>query len=91
MLGLDVHFLRYVHLSIFDHRMIDPSKLSRNNEDLALLFFVVVPLFIYALKFWTAPVYINYTSKINSLLLPFSMMPMYLSYNIDIILLGVLV
>lgn len=91
MLGFDVHFLRYVHLSIFDHRTIDPSKLVKNTEDLALLFLVIVPLYIYALKFWTSPVYINYTSKMNSLLLPFSMMPMFLSYNIDIILLGILV
>jgi len=91
LIGFDVHFLRYLYLSIFDQRAVDPSKFVKNIEDLAILFFVIVPLYIYGLKFWTSPVYINYTSKMNSLLVPFSMLPMFLSYNVDIILLGVLV
>ena len=91
MIGMDIHFIRYLHLSLFNHRVVDVKHSQICREDIMLLAFVILPLYILALRFWTAPVYINYTSKVNSLLVPFSMLPMFLSKHIDIIMLGVLV
>ena len=48
-------------------------------------------MFIIALRFWTAPVYLNYRLKINALITPFGLPVIIYAENWDIKLLGLLV
>ena len=91
-LGIDTHLIRYLELAIFDQR---PQKnLIYNFEilkDLFLLIFGIFPFFIIGLRFWTAPVYLNYNLKINSFIVPIILIVIFAASHIDIIFLGFLV
>jgi len=56
-----------------------------------MLVFMVIPMFIIALRFQTAPVYINFTNKLNSFVAPFAFIIIFQAHHLDIKLLGVLV
>ena len=64
-LGLEIHFLRYLYLALFETR--PPQIWTRAHAtDCLILGFAVIPAFVIGLRFWTAAVYINYTLRINS-------------------------
>ena len=83
---VDLHFLRYLHLSLFPER--PPSYSLVMLEDLAILVFIVTPLFVLGLRFWTAPAYLNYRWKANSFALPLCIVPVFFADHLDIRLLG---
>ena len=88
---VDLHFLRYLHMSLFTHRSADVFRDPANWEDVAMIVFIVTPLFVLGLRFWTAPVYINYRWRLNSLLLPLCIGPVFFAKHFDVILLGFVV
>ena len=88
---IDLHFLRYLHLSLFTHRSLDVFADPANIEDVAMILFIITPLFVLGLRFWTAPVYINYRLRINSFLLPACIAPLFFAKHFDVILLGIVV
>lgn len=45
-------------------------------------------MFILGLKFWTAPIYSAYASKMNTFSVPFAMIPMFFSNHIDLSLMS---
>jgi hypothetical protein len=52
---------------------------------------IIIPLFILGLRFWTAPVYINYRRKENSILAILALLPIMYSNDWEVRLLGMLV
>ena len=52
---------------------------------------LLVPMFILGLKFWTAPIYSAYASKLNACVAPLAMGPIFFSHHIDITLMGIVV
>lgn len=88
---VDIHFLRYLYLSMFDGRPPDVLHSKQILYDSFLLLVVIVPMFVIALRFWSAPVYINYTLRINAFVMPLAFIVIYTAHHFDIVLLGVLV
>ena len=62
-------------------------------KDFLLLIFIVTPMFIIALRFWTAPSYLLYGSRWNATIAPLGFIPIFFSGsgNIDMVFLGILV
>jgi hypothetical protein len=56
-----------------------------------LILFMVIPLFVIGLRFWTAPVYMKYSRRINSCCTPLCFFIIFFSDHMDVLLLGVLV
>lgn len=77
-------------MALFDQR--DPKFLIRSTlvDDL-LYFLVILPSFVIGLRFWTAPVYLKYTLKMNGALVPLISCAPFLATHFDILLLGILV
>ena len=90
-LGIDMHFIRFFHLALFDSRAPTQVLDTQSLKDTALIIFGIVPLFIIGLRFWTAPAYLKYTRKMNGYLVPTTLPIIFLASHIDVILLGVLV
>lgn len=65
LMQIEVHYMRYLYLAIFENRQ---TEILTHNVvvDCLILVIVLLPCFIIALRFWTAPVYLNFRSKINS-------------------------
>jgi len=80
-----------LQLALFDGRPPDVIHSKIILYDTALLVFMVIPMFIIALRFQTAPVYINFTNKLNSFVAPFAWVIIFTAHHLDIKLLGVLV
>lgn len=59
--------------------------------DVCYLIFIICPLFVLALRFWTAPVYLNYNLRINSFLVPTCFPVVFLATDWDIVFLALLV
>lgn len=90
-LRIEAHFLRYLHLAIFDHR---PSHFEfdvNTSVDLAFLLFIITPLFVIGMRYFTAPVYLDYTRRLNSMVAILAMPVILFGFHIDIKLLGVIV
>mmetsp|Transcript_1301 Transcript_1301/g.1624 ORF Transcript_1301/g.1624 Transcript_1301/m.1624 type:complete len:112 (+) Transcript_1301:2206-2541(+) len=60
-------------------------------KDCLMIVFIITPMFVAGLRFWTAPAYLNYRRKFNSFLVPFAMVPLHLGTSWDVFLLGLLV
>ena len=88
--GVDLHFIRYLVLALFDSRVKNINEII-NKFDLFCLFFIIIPMFIIGLRFWTAPVYLKYNSKINSLITPIALPVIFYGKHSDIKMLGFLV
>ena len=86
---IDLHFLRYMHLSLFPARVHHIS--IAEVEDLLMLALIITPQFILAMRYWTAPSYLNYRLRINALTLPFSVIPVLWGSHGDIIILAIAV
>lgn len=87
---VDIHFLRYLYLSMFDARPPDVLHSKQILYDSFLLLVIVLPMFVIAMRFWTAPVYINYTLRINAFVLPLALVVVFTAHHTDIVLLGLL-
>jgi hypothetical protein len=88
-LQIEVHFMRYLYLAIFETRQ---QEISTNMKiDCLILFLVIFPCFIIALRFWTAPVYLNFRSKLNAYSVMVSFPLLFFAFHTDIILLLMLV
>ena len=90
-LRIEAHFLRYLHLAIFDHR---PSHFKfdiNTTVDLAFLVLIVTPLFVIGMRFFTAPVYLDYTRRLNSIVAMFALPVILFGFHMDIKFLGVIV
>ena len=59
--------------------------------DVALLLFIITPLFLLAMHFYTAPFRRRYRNKRQILLAPLAVIPLFLFTNIDICILSVIV
>lgn len=55
-----------------------------------MFIFITLPLFLLGLKFWTAPAYLRYKSKLNTILAPIAFIPIFYSNHIDMVFLGLL-
>lgn len=85
----DLHFLRYLHLSLFSTR---PHAITIYEiEDILMLAFIITPLFILAMRYWTAPSYLNYRLRANALALPLAVLPMLWGHHRDINILALAV
>lgn len=65
--GIDIHFMRYLHLALFNNRLVSHVLTTSVMVDLGVLILIIIPTFIIGMRFVTAPVYLNYRLKINSL------------------------
>ena len=90
-IGLDMHFIRFFHLAMFDSRATTSVIDYAVIKDSLLIIFGVIPLFIIGLRFWTAPAYLKYTLKINAYMVPLTLPIIFGCSHIDVALLGVLV
>lgn len=90
-IGLEAHYLRFLHLAIFDSRM-KPLQLDLEILlDHIYLILIITPLFIIGMRFWTAPVYLNYCRQINAVVAPLGLPVIFYATHIDISLLALLV
>merc|ERR1719498_550685 len=80
---------------MFDQRSSLLIRIHDDNEallkDMGHLLFIIIPLFIFGLRFWTAPVYLNYRMRFNSFVAPLALLPIFFSHSWDIVILGVVV
>ena len=84
-----MHFLRYLHLSLFSTR---PHHISiAEIEDVLMLVFIITPQFILGMRYWTAPSYLNYRLRINALTLPLGLLPLLWGSHTDIKILAIAV
>ena len=90
-LSVDIHFIRYLYLALFSSRPPDILHQKTILYDSALLIFLVIPLFITALRFQTAPVYINYTLRLNAFVMPLSLIVIFTASHLDVVLMGLIV
>jgi hypothetical protein len=74
---VDLHFIRLIILTFFSSR--SDQALDLHLKDLAILIGVVYPLFIIALRFWTAPSYLNYCSRMNASIAPLAFVAIFFS------------
>ena len=59
--------------------------------DAVLLMFIILPLFLAAMHFYTADIRKHYKSKVQILLVPLALIPLFYFTNIDIAILSVIV
>lgn len=89
--GVDTHFIRFLQLALFDSRPLKVLISTMVLKDCFYLTAVIIPLFIIGLRYWTSPVYLKYTLKLNSLVGPIALLPIFHASHMDILCLGVLV
>ena len=68
--------------------MVHVYNSSKVMSDCAIYFFAIVPMFLLGLRFWTAPVYLKYTLRVNSLVVPLAAPIVFFSEHLDMMLLG---
>jgi len=100
-LGFEVHFIRLVYLTIFQTKYLnestfDPPELKGYmNRDTILdhlfLGLIILPLFLLALRYLTAPGHVMYESNLNCLFTPAAVLTFFFFTNWDILYMGVLV
>jgi len=93
VLGIDAHFMRLLILALFEERdgMSNHIPKSKIYLDIFLFSFMVVPMFIIGLRFWTAPSYLKYNLRINGITAPLAFIPTFFAYHNDVKMLGALV
>lgn len=88
---IEAHFIRYLQLALFDHRPKDVLHDMNVWKDCFWLVVIIVPEFVIGMRFWTAPVYLNYQRRLNAFVAPLCLLPIFLATHRDILLLGLLV
>ena len=56
-----------------------------------MLLFIIFPMFIIGLRFWTAPTYLKYSLRINAFSAPIALIPSFFGHHCDIKALGIIV
>ena len=97
--GFEAHFVRFIHMTLFQqdgiadknnvHSLVQIFDLV--SIDAALLMFVITPLFLAAMHFYTAPFKRRYTNKLQIFVVPLAFLPYFFFTNIDICILSTLV
>ena len=90
-IGLDMHFIRFFHLALFDSRPTPIVVDFTIIKDTLMIFLIIIPLFVIGLRFWTAPAYLAYTLQINSFIAPITLPVMFYCSHFDVLFLGMLV
>jgi hypothetical protein len=95
-MGLEVHLVRLLYLTVFDvdlrERSSYPAVLSDPSMaiDLGFLLFIIMPQFICALRYLAQPMtWGPYKSKYNALLAPLAVIPLFFFSDWDICFLSV--
>lgn len=86
-----MHFIRYLYLALFETRGRFDIWEDGKFCDLVCLVFVIFPAFLVALRFWTAPVYLNYRRQLNAAVVPLCVPVIFLATHWDIVFLSLLV
>jgi hypothetical protein len=86
-----MHFIRYLYLALFETRGTFNIWEDGKFYDLTYLLFIISPAFVIGLRFWTAPVYLNYRRQINAAVVPFCVPVVFLASHWDILILALLV
>ena len=96
-IGFEVHFVRFLHMTLFDQSSIvqDKETLSELGDkagyDGLMFAFIILPLFYSAMHFYTAPFRRRYTGTIQVVICPAALIPLFFWQNIDICFLAALV
>jgi len=100
--GIEVHFVRFVNHAIFDTNVsinrvkdmaTDPYKFFSDPEiiiDAIWMFLVILPSFILMLRFLSYPPDKRYTSKLNCLIAPICLLPLFRFNSWDVCYLSVI-
>ena len=81
LVGCDVHFIRFVHLTLFDKSSITDNEggLTELGQKIGydglMLCTIILPLFFSAMHFYCAPFKKRYTGKIQCLISPLALIP----------------
>lgn len=96
--GIEIHFIRLLYLTIFDVDLHERHHYPHIFEDFSLLLdllfliAIITPLFIMSLRYLTyPPIQGPYKSKLNALLAPIGVLPIFLFRDYDILFMGILV
>ena len=81
--GFEAHFVRFIQMTLFyQDGMADKDNVHSMVQifdlvslDAALIIFVITPLFLAALHFYTAPFKRRYTNKLQILIVPLAFVP----------------
>lgn len=82
--------MRFLYLCLFETR----AKATLLDGDTILdccFLLIICALFVIGLRFWTAPVYLNYRRQINSAVAPLCLPVIFMASHWDIVFLGLLV
>ena len=80
---IEAHFIRYLQLALFDHRPKDVLHDMSVWKDCFWLVVIIVPEFVIGMRFWTAPVYLNYQRRLNSFVAPLCLLPVFLGTHLQ--------
>jgi len=86
-LGFEVHFVRMVYLTLFDHSVhffLEAKTLKGIAIDSALVLLLIMPCFFYGIKFIVAPVHENYKNYGVSLVTPLPLISLLYYECIDV-------
>ena len=96
-MGLEVHFVRLLHMALFEKSSIlqDFESLTELEQktgfDIPILVLIIFPMFFGAMHFFVAPVKRRYKTTIQLVLAPILLVPIFFWQNIDICILGIFV
>ena len=97
-MGIEVHFMRFVYFALITPHVGKNQdaiahwyfQLEDNLAvDISLLIFIIMPMFLVALHFYTAPTKKYYPCKLQALLAPIAFIPMFLFKSWDILFMSV--
>ena len=94
--GFEAHFVRFVHMTLFDQDGVADQKSAHTiaqifeivSVDAFLLLTIILPLFIAAMHYYTAPYKYYYASRVQTLALPLAIVPFFFFQNWDVAILS---
>lgn len=97
--GFDAHFIRFIYLTLYENEGLAHQSETHTaaqlfelvSLDMALLLGIIMPLFLLAMNFYTAPFKKRYRSKVQILVTPFALIPIFCFTNWDIVIMSVIV
>lgn len=97
--GFEAHFLRFIHMTLFEQDGVSENTKVHTayqifdlvSMDAFLIITIVLPLFLAAMHFFTAPFKKLYDNKLQILIAPLAIIPFFCFTNIDVAILSALV
>ena len=83
--SIEIHFIRYFYLVFFTNRKAETLFTKAVMVDLAIFVLAILPAFVIAMRFWTAPVYLNYRLRINAIIVPFLIPLLFVCQHWDLV------